>query len=337
MWHLSAASDAFTLTPTTPARNLQRHVPGGTIIFSGDYPFSPDYCPEPAGTPCQSLGNYNATASTGTLYVYTGGDTCQPGIAWRTNVQFVCSPGASDTLAAARRNETMTLPGRDQPGGLLLQFSSGGLQVYRNGQVCNNQTGALWGAVATYQCTEDPSIGDDTIVAARVNRQTCTVSVTVASPRACTLQCTSPLPFGKRACGVLKMPQPAAGQAVLNISSTPSDVLNITFSYFSPALAANNAAGACVKDLSTNKISCRALGKYNALASTPAKQDFDRGADFCDQSNTKRYSTDATWVCVAGLRQDKLVLTWFNSHTCRVSLNVLSAKAWWAGYFGVPR
>lgn len=400
-----------------PELFLELHVPGGTYIFEsgqGD-PSYPRYCPEPPGTPCLILGYYNAAASTAARYVFEGGDTCKPGVAWQSIVQFSCSPGAADTLAAAQLDDTACVakfaiptgrtcvtgaacspppnppsppppspapphpprpPPRpcaamqlDPPGGALVPFSSGGLQVdisefrftragpasraayvtlpgeaertelggrdpalstptrqvYRNGQVCNNQSGALWGAVAAYQCKQD--ILYDAIVAARVSRKTCSVSIIVATPRACTLQCTPPPPSGKRACGVLQMPRPAGGQAVLNVSSTPDASVNFTLSYFAPASAANSVSRACARDARTRKIVCLSLGKLNTTASTPGNQVFDREGDFCDRNKTRRYTTDATWVCAPGLRRDKLVPIYVNEHTCRASLNVLSARA----------
>lgn len=40
------------------------------------------------------------------LQVFEGGDTCKPGVAWQSIVQFSCSPGAADTLAAAQLDDT---------------------------------------------------------------------------------------------------------------------------------------------------------------------------------------------------------------------------------------
>ncbi|KAL4449536.1 hypothetical protein ABPG77_007180 [Micractinium sp. CCAP 211/92] len=229
----------------------------------------------------------------------------------RLRTAYATLPGESDQTELGGRDAALSTPTR---------------QVYRNGQVCNNQTGALWGAVAIYQCTTDSSTVDDTIVAARLNRQTCVVSITVASPRACVPQCTPPPPSGKSTCGFLQIPQPAAGQAVLNVSLILDPSNNFTISYFAPASSANSVARGCGTD-PTNKTYCLLIGKYNASASTPRKQVFDRGGDFCDQNKTRRYTTDITWVCFPGLRQDKLVPVFFNYHTCRLSFNVLSSRA----------
>ncbi|KAL4449537.1 hypothetical protein ABPG77_007181 [Micractinium sp. CCAP 211/92] len=348
---LLLAAGANACGPATPLPNnlfLQLDVTGGAFIFNtltnGNIQ-NPRWCPTPGGTPCQDMGAYKRGLSNDTHYVFVG-DTCPSGGSWRTDVQVQCLRAANDTLVSAQRNTTTCLAsyviqsGRvcvtsvkcpppaggggpagppppckamqlDQPGFRDMEFSSAGLNVYRNGQVCNNQTGALWGAVAIYQCTTDSSIVEDTIIDARVNRQTCVVSITVASPRACVPQCTPPPPSGKSACGFLQMPQPAVGQAVLNVSLIVDRLNNFTITYFAPASAANSAARICGVD-GTNKTTCLLLGKFNASASTPKKQVFDRGGDLCIPNQTKRYTADVTWVCFPGLRQDKLVPIYFN-------------------------
>lgn len=69
----------------------------------------------------------------------------------------------------------------------------------------------------------------------------------------------------------VQMPQPAAGQAVLNVSLILGPSNNFTISYFAPASAANSVARGCGTD-PTNKTYCLLIGKYNASASTPRKQ-----------------------------------------------------------------
>ncbi len=67
------------------------------------------------------------------------------------------------------------------------------------------------------------------------------------------------------------MPQPAVGQAVLNVSLIVDRLNNFAITYFAPASAANSAARICGVD-GTNKTTCLLLGKFNASASTPKKQ-----------------------------------------------------------------
>lgn len=56
----------------------QLAVTGGTFIFStGDAgsPDNPRWCPEPAGTPCETMGAFQSGASNDTYYVRGAGST----------------------------------------------------------------------------------------------------------------------------------------------------------------------------------------------------------------------------------------------------------------------